>query len=64
MPLTVEQIGRLEAYAIQGVPFEKYASNQKITPEDLAQAERLYDDVIETQRRAAAAGGYVSPIND
>lgn len=62
MTLDIDKLGTLMAYAIQGHPFETYVESQRIPEEDRAEARELYDDTIETQKRAAAAGGWVSPI--
>ncbi|MFT3969086.1 MAG: HD domain-containing protein [Micropruina sp.] len=57
-------IGRLMAYAIQGYSFEEYLQSQNIPEAHRAEAAIYYQDTIETQKRAVAAGGAVYPISD
>ena len=63
-PLSVDQVGTLMAYAVQGHPFEHYAERQAIPEEDMAEARELYDDTVATSKSAAAAGGEVRPVSD
>ncbi len=62
--MDTEAIGRLMAYAIQGYSFEEYVRSQRIPEAHQAEAAIYYQETIETQKRAVAAGGAVYPISD
>ncbi|MFT3860791.1 hypothetical protein [Micropruina sp.] len=62
--MDTEAIGRLMAYAIQGYSFEEYLLTQKIPEAHRTEAAIYFQDTIETQKRAVAAGGAVYPISD
>lgn len=62
--MDTEAIGRLMAYAIQGYSFEEYLQSQNIPEAHRAEAAIYYQDTVETQKRAVAAGGAVYPIGD
>lgn len=62
--MDTKAIGRLMAYAIQGYSFEEYLQSQNIPEAHRAEAAIYYQDTIETQKRAVAAGGAVYPISD